>query len=137
MARRVAARLRVRFGAFIRRVRCYQWTTYRAVCKPRATAGGRNMSIALSRRHLFVAGAGALLGASGVARAQSMTRDSTTQDFIRRWYAAWEKTDWSPIDLMLADDFMFTSAAGDDHISKTKFKSQCWESQIGFIDRVD
>ena len=95
------------------------------------------MAISLSRRCLLVAGAGALVGASRVAGAQSASLSTSTQQFIRRWYAAWEKTDWSPIDLMLADDFTFTSAAGDDHISKSKFKSQCWESQIGFIERFE
>jgi len=37
----------------------------------------------------------------------------------------------------LADDFTFTSAAGDDHISKGTFKTRCWESQIGFIERFE
>ena len=56
---------------------------------------------------------------------------------IRQWYAAWEKKDWRPIDTLLADDFTFTSAAGDDHISKSAFKRQCWETQIDFIDGFD
>ncbi len=36
-----------------------------------------------------------------------------------------------------ADDFTFSSAAGDDHISKSKFKAQCWETQLGFIEHFE
>jgi hypothetical protein len=60
-----------------------------------------------------------------------------SEETIRKWYAAWEKKDWRPLDLLLADDFTFTSAAGDDHISKSDFKAQCWETQVDFIDRFD
>jgi ketosteroid isomerase-like protein len=96
-------------------------------------------TIAVSRRYLVAAGAaGALVGASGVAGAQWVGgRGMTHQELIRKWYAAWEKPDWGPLDLMLADDFTFTSAAGDDHISKSEFKSRCWQSQIGFIERFE
>jgi hypothetical protein len=37
----------------------------------------------------------------------------------------------------MADNFTFTSAAGDDHISKTAFKKQCWDTQIDFIGQFD
>jgi hypothetical protein len=37
----------------------------------------------------------------------------------------------------MADNFTFTSAAGDDHISKSTFKTQCWDTQVDFIDRFD
>jgi hypothetical protein len=37
----------------------------------------------------------------------------------------------------MADNFTFTSAAGDDHISKSAFKTQCWDTQVNFIDRFD
>jgi hypothetical protein len=30
--------------------------------------------------------------------------------------------------MLLADNFTFTSAAGDDHISKSTFKAQCWDT---------
>jgi ketosteroid isomerase-like protein len=56
---------------------------------------------------------------------------------IRRWYAAWEQKDWRPVEAMLADDFTFSSAAGDDHISKSAFKAQCWETQKNFIQRFE
>ena len=35
------------------------------------------------------------------------------------------------------DNFTFTSAAGDDHISKSAFKTQCWDTQAKLIDRSD
>lgn len=56
---------------------------------------------------------------------------------IRKYYAAWERKDWRPFDVLLADNFTFTSANNDDHISKRLFKTQCWESQINFIERFD
>ena len=37
----------------------------------------------------------------------------------------------------MADNFTFTSAAGDDHISKSAFKTQCWDTQVNFIDQFD
>jgi hypothetical protein len=42
-----------------------------------------------------------------------------------------------PLDSLLADNFTFTSAAGDDHISKSTFKARCWETQIDFIGHFD
>ena len=37
----------------------------------------------------------------------------------------------------MADNFTFTSAAGDDHISSSTFTTQCWDTQTNFIDRFD
>src|ERR1700679_3371273 len=96
---------------------------------------------AVSRRTILEAGAGALAAAAGIpqmARAHAEAGLSPKSDeTIRKWYAAWEKKDWQPVDILLSDDFTFTSAAGDDHISKSAFKAQCWESQIDFIKRFD
>jgi hypothetical protein len=39
--------------------------------------------------------------------------------------------------VLLADSFTFTSAAGDDHIRKSAFKAQCWDTQADLIDRFD
>ena len=39
--------------------------------------------------------------------------------------------------MLLADNFTFTSAHNDDHISKSTFKARCWESQIDFIERFE
>jgi ketosteroid isomerase-like protein len=59
------------------------------------------------------------------------------EETIRKYYAAWEKRDWQPLDILLADNFTFTSANNDDHISKSTFKARCWESQIDFIERFE
>src|ERR1700691_4845663 len=95
----------------------------------------------MSRRTILEAGACALAAAAGIpqiAGAHAETGLSPKSDqTIRKWYAAWEKKDWHPVDILLADDFTFTSAAGDDHISKSAFKAQCWETQIDFIERFD
>jgi len=42
-----------------------------------------------------------------------------------------------PFDALLADNFTFSSAAGDDHISKSAFKTNCWDTQINFIGQFD
>jgi ketosteroid isomerase-like protein len=94
----------------------------------------------MSRRTILEAGACALAAASipQITSAHAETGLSPKNDeTIRKWYAAWEKKDWRPVDILLAEDFTFTSAAGDDHIGKSAFKAQCWESQIDFIDRFD
>jgi hypothetical protein len=95
----------------------------------------------VSRRTVLKMGPYALAAASGIpptasalAAAGLSPRSDAT---IRKWYAAWEKKDWAPVDALLAEDFTFTSAAGDDHISKSAFKTQCWQSQIDFIDRFE
>ena len=101
---------------------------------------------AMSRRRLLGAGACALTGAvslPGMAAAsawegQNLTKqDLTNEEIIRKWYAAWEKKDLGTFDILLADNFTFTSAAGDDHISKSTFKTRCWETQVDFIGHFD
>ena len=87
--------------------------------------------IGLSRRNLLKAGACALAGAAS-AHARTGSNPST-EEIVRKYYAAWEKKDWSPFDTLLAENFTFTSANNDDHISKSAFKMRCWESQIDFI----
>jgi ketosteroid isomerase-like protein len=96
---------------------------------------------AMSRRTILEAGACALAAAAGIPQIASAHAETglspKSDETIRKWYAAWEKKDWRPVDILLSDDFTFTSAAGDDHISKSAFKAQCWESQIDFIERFD
>lgn len=95
----------------------------------------------MSRRNLLEAGACALAGAAGfpgVASAHAWIGLSTSkEEVIRKYYAAWEKKDWGPFDMLLADNFTFTSANDDDHISKSVFKARCWETQIDFIERFE
>jgi hypothetical protein len=94
---------------------------------------------AMSRRRVLEAGACALAAAAGVpqlARASIETGRSKSEQAVRKYYAAWETKDWHPVDIQLADDFTFSSPL-DDHISKSAFKTGCWDTQIAFIDRFD
>ncbi len=97
--------------------------------------------ITMPRRNLLATGAGALVGAvtlPGPARASALGGpDLTNEETIRKWYAAWEKKDLGTFNMLLADNFTFTSAAGDDHISKSTFKTQCWDTQVDFIEHFD
>jgi ketosteroid isomerase-like protein len=97
--------------------------------------------ITVSRRNLLATGACALVGAVTLpapARASAWgVPDLTNEEIIRKWYAAWEKKDLGTFNMLLADNFTFTSAAGDDHISKSTFKTQCWDSQVDFIGHFD
>ena len=97
--------------------------------------------IIVSRRNLLTTGAWALVGSvslPGRARASAAEgQNLANEELVRKWYAAWEQKDWGPVDILLADSFTFTSAAGDDHISKSTFKAQCWETQINFIKHFD
>jgi ketosteroid isomerase-like protein len=96
--------------------------------------GGVNMdNMPISRRQLLVAGA----SLAAIACTPGSGRGTTNQEIVRKWYAAWEKTDWAPLDGLMADDFTFTSPNGDDHIDKSKYKARCWASQNGLIERFD
>jgi ketosteroid isomerase-like protein len=97
--------------------------------------------IAVSRRNLLATGACALVGAvslpTSASAGASGGQNLTTEEVVRKWYAGWGQKDWGPLDSLLADDFTFSSAAGDDHISKSTFKARCWETQIDFIGHFD
>jgi len=98
-------------------------------------------SRAMSRRTILEAGVCALAAAAGIPQLASahseIVLNPKSDETIRKWYAAWEQKDWRPVDVLLADDFTFSSAAGDDRISKSAFKAQCWETQKDFIERFD
>ena len=95
----------------------------------------------VSRRTLFGRGVCGLAGAValplGASAAVSAGLSATNEAIIREYYRGWEKKDWSLVDALLADDFTFTSAAPDDHISKTAFKKQCWDTQSALIEAFD
>jgi ketosteroid isomerase-like protein len=97
--------------------------------------------IGASRRKALQAGACALAGAAGflvTASARAGTgRSTTSEEIVRKWYKAWEKKDVGQFQALMADNFTFTSAAGDDHISASAFKTQCWDTQIEFIGQFD
>ena len=93
----------------------------------------------MSRRIVLGAGACALVAEAGgpqLARASAETERSKSQETVRKYYGAWETKDWHALDIMLADDFTFSSPL-DDHISKSDFKAGCWSTQIAYIDRFD
>jgi len=97
--------------------------------------------IGVSRRKALEAGACALAGAAGLlvtasARAGTGPR-TTTEEIIRKWYQAWVEKDEGQFEALMNDNFTFTSAAGDDHISKSTFKTQCWDTQAKLIERSD
>lgn len=95
----------------------------------------------VSRRTMFATGACALAGAvalPGSARARALRgQNPVNEAIVRRWYAAWVNKDLDTFNALLADNFTFSSAAGDDHISKSAFKSQCWDTQVDFIGSFD
>jgi ketosteroid isomerase-like protein len=97
--------------------------------------------ITMSRRNLLATGACALVGAVSLPGAANGgvlgEQNLTNEDIVRKWYGAWEEKNLGTFNTLLADDFTFTSAAGDDHISKSTFKKQCWDSQVDFIGTFD
>ena len=97
--------------------------------------------IELSRRKALEAGACALAGGVGLlvmASAQAETvSDTGTEEIVRKWYKAWVEKDEGQFEALMADNFTFSSAAGDDHISRSTFKTQCWDTQAKLIERSD
>jgi ketosteroid isomerase-like protein len=97
--------------------------------------------IGVSRRQALAAGARALAGAAGLlvtASACAETDPSTaTEEIVRKWYRAWVEKDEAQFEALMADNFTFSSAAGDDHISRSTFKKQCWDTQARLIERSD
>ncbi len=95
----------------------------------------------VSRRNFLATGTGALLVAAALPDPASAhthgDQNLANEEIVRKWYAAWENNDLATFNALLADDFTFTSAAGDDHISKSRFKTQCWDIQVNFIQHFD
>lgn len=94
-----------------------------------------------SRRKFFATGANVLVAAVALPGPEGVgalsTHTPANEEIVRKWYAAWENKDLATFNAMLADNFTFSSAAGDDHISKSTFKSQCWDTQVDFIGHFD
>lgn len=97
--------------------------------------------LAVSRRALLGTGVGVLVaGRAGLAAASARAwagLSVTNEEIIRKYYGGWVKKDWGVVDMLLADDFTFTSAAPDDHISKSTFKTRCWDTQSALIESFD
>lgn len=96
-------------------------------------------NIAMSRRGVFGAGTCLLAATAGISQfpgAQAaVCLNPQTEAVIRKHYQAWEQKDWHTEDMLLADDFTFSSAAGDDHISKSVFKTRCWDNNAADIKK--
>ena len=104
--------------------------------------GERTMTtIKVSRRNLLATGVGTLAVGIGLPRATravtSEGQNSMNEEIIRKWYTAWVKKDFDTFNNLQADNFTFSSAAGDDHISKSTFKTQCWDTQAPLISSCD
>src|SRR5215469_2983806 len=95
---------------------------------------------AMSRRDVLQTGACTLAAAAMMpqiasAHAQAGLSPKTEQT-IRKYYAAWEKKDWQALDMLLTDDFTFTSP-NDDHDSKSVYETRCWEPNAKLIEAFD
>jgi hypothetical protein len=95
---------------------------------------------AMSRRILLGAGACALAAAvtiPEIANARAEAGLSPKNDaLVRKYYKGWEIKDWPAFNLLLTDDFTFSSPL-DARISKSAFKKGCWDTQIAHIGRFD
>lgn len=95
----------------------------------------------ISRRAALGTGIGTLVLTAGLPRAAGARTwaglSAANRGIIRKYYGVWGKNDWEVLDRLLADDFTFTSAAPDDHISKAAFKRKCWDTQSHLIERFD
>jgi len=100
------------------------------------------MSTALSRRNMIEAGAAALAAAAFVAPAQGAQAAagaaSKNEAAVRTYYKVWvESRNWADLDAILTDDFTFSSTNGEDHISKSEFRHECWDNQVGLTKGFD
>src|SRR6202044_1002378 len=88
---------------------------------------------AMSRRALLEVAACAL-AASAALPALSSAEAGTglnrrNEEIIRKYYSLWaQQSEWRPVDLMLTDDFRFTTPV-DDRIGTSAFKTGCWDTQ--------
>jgi len=96
---------------------------------------------AMSRRMLLEAGACALAATMVIPKIGSAHAatglSQQNEQLVRKFYAAWESKDWHALDILLADDFTFTSPNDDDHIRKGVYKTRCWDSNVNLIEHFD
>lgn len=91
----------------------------------------------MSRRAMIGVGA-CTLAAGAVLPVLSRAAEGTgpnrkNEELIRKYYSLWRpQNEWHSIDVLMTDDFTFTSPV-DDHISKAAFKKGCWDTQHGLI----
>jgi ketosteroid isomerase-like protein len=96
---------------------------------------------AMSRRMLLEAGVCALAATVVIPKIGSAHAatglSQQNEQIVRKFYAAWESKDWHALDILLADDFTFTSPNDDDHISKGVYKARCWDSNVNLTEHFD
>lgn len=80
-----------------------------------------------------------IMSANAVSANVSDNQASANEAAIRKWYNSWKKeaTDWAALGALLTEDFGFTSPVDPEPLSKATFKSNCWETQIPFIEGFD
>lgn len=95
---------------------------------------------AISRRALLGTGGCALAAAATIPKIAHASAEAGLSPknlaTVRKYYKGWEIKDWHAFDRLLTDDFTFTSPL-DAHISKSAFKTGCWDTQIPYIGRFD
>jgi hypothetical protein len=64
------------------------------------------------------------------------SKEQNAEKTIRAYLMGYEKKDWNMVAGQFADDFTFTSPAGDDHISLAKYKEKCWGTSQ-FVKKVE
>ncbi|MDE2450055.1 MAG: nuclear transport factor 2 family protein [Gammaproteobacteria bacterium] len=96
-------------------------------------------TIAISRRSLLQSSACMLAAAAmpEIAGARAAAGLSPRyEQLIRKYYAAWGSKDWHALNMLLTDDFTFTSP-NDDHDSKAVYKTRCWDPNVNLIGHFD
>jgi ketosteroid isomerase-like protein len=64
------------------------------------------------------------------------SKAQNAEKLIRTYLQGYEKKDWNTVASQFADDFTFTSPAGDDHISLATYKERCWGTSQ-FVKKVE
>jgi ketosteroid isomerase-like protein len=59
-----------------------------------------------------------------------MSKKASNEQLIKDYYTSYEKKDWNLLQSILADNFTFTSPAGDDHIDLKTYKERCWPNAL-------
>jgi hypothetical protein len=60
------------------------------------------------------------------------SKAQNSEKLIRTYLQGFEKKDWNMVVSQFADDFTFTSPAGDDHISLATYKQKCFPTSQFF-----
>jgi hypothetical protein len=67
-----------------------------------------------------------------LAVTSSFAQTADKEKVIKTFYSGFENHDWNTVVSQFANDFTFSSAAGDDHISIKQFKEKCWPTNKSF-----